>query len=368
KYGAKFLVRGGTFEAVEGKARGRNIVLEFKDHATALACYRSPEYTKAKALRAGAVDIDIIVIEGYDGPQPTGLAGLGFSKKLACHLAAISLDVAFYNLCRTHEALRMTPAMAPGITHRRWSTGDLIEAALAAVPTKPTSTCAQRRCHRGRRRRFRERGFMSLMLFFDEIADRRSMDPVELRLALLKDTPRGQTVRAGGDGDVRLPAFAIGPEPRAGLRRLLQHPAGRRGRSVSGPLERGHPRPQLLGGHRPRHRRAAGQYRGPDRKLHRLRPGAGSHRAHHLQGWRGAAVQLLRLPGPATVGRARDAREAHAHTEFAHGGRPDGPAFGGPGHRPGGTGGYARQATPHAVHPGPGAGRAAGLRFARMLE
>ena len=71
KYEAKFLVRGGTFEAVEGKARSRNIVLEFKDYATALACYRSPEYTKARALRAGAVDIDIIVIEGYDGPQPT---------------------------------------------------------------------------------------------------------------------------------------------------------------------------------------------------------------------------------------------------------------------------------------------------------
>jgi uncharacterized protein (DUF1330 family) len=71
EYGAKFLVRGGTFEAVEGNARGRNIVLEFKDHATALACYRSPEYSKAKALRAGAVDIDIIIIEGYDGPQPS---------------------------------------------------------------------------------------------------------------------------------------------------------------------------------------------------------------------------------------------------------------------------------------------------------
>ena len=71
KYGAKFLVRSGTFEAVEGEARDRNIVLEFKDYATALACYRSPEYAKAKALRAGAVDIDIIVIEGYDGPQPT---------------------------------------------------------------------------------------------------------------------------------------------------------------------------------------------------------------------------------------------------------------------------------------------------------
>ena len=71
KRGAKFLVRGGTFEAVEGKARARNVVIEFKDYATALACYRSREYTKAKALRAGAVDIDVIVIEGYDGPQPT---------------------------------------------------------------------------------------------------------------------------------------------------------------------------------------------------------------------------------------------------------------------------------------------------------
>jgi uncharacterized protein (DUF1330 family) len=70
KYGAKFLVRGGTFEAVEGKPRSRNVVLEFKDYATALACYCSPEYAKAMALREGAAIADIIVIEGYDGPQP----------------------------------------------------------------------------------------------------------------------------------------------------------------------------------------------------------------------------------------------------------------------------------------------------------
>jgi uncharacterized protein (DUF1330 family) len=71
KYGAKFLVRGGTFEAVEGKARSRTVVLEFKDYATALACYRSPEYAKARAFREVAAIADIIVIEGYDGPQPT---------------------------------------------------------------------------------------------------------------------------------------------------------------------------------------------------------------------------------------------------------------------------------------------------------
>ena len=45
KYGAKFLVRGGTHEAHEGPARSRNVVIEFKDYATALACYHSPDRT-----------------------------------------------------------------------------------------------------------------------------------------------------------------------------------------------------------------------------------------------------------------------------------------------------------------------------------
>ena len=71
KYGAKFLVRGGTFEAVEGKARGRNIVLEFKDYATALACYNSPDYQRLVEMRKPHGESDLVIIEGYDGPQPT---------------------------------------------------------------------------------------------------------------------------------------------------------------------------------------------------------------------------------------------------------------------------------------------------------
>jgi IS1 family transposase len=69
----------------------------------------------------------------------------GFSKKLDCHLAAVALYVAFYNLCKTHEALRMTPAMALGITDHVWSVAELIEVALKAMPIKPTPTPAQRR-------------------------------------------------------------------------------------------------------------------------------------------------------------------------------------------------------------------------------
>jgi uncharacterized protein (DUF1330 family) len=70
KFGARFLVRGGAHEVPEGSARTRHVILEFKDYETALACYRSPEYEAAKALRVAASLADIVIVEGYDGPQP----------------------------------------------------------------------------------------------------------------------------------------------------------------------------------------------------------------------------------------------------------------------------------------------------------
>ena len=70
KFGARFLARAGKHEVVEGSGASRNVVIEFADYATALDCYRSSEYAAAKALRQGAASIDIVVIEGYDGPQP----------------------------------------------------------------------------------------------------------------------------------------------------------------------------------------------------------------------------------------------------------------------------------------------------------
>ena len=68
KYDAKFVVRAGRFEVPEGSARSRNIVLEFQDYETALACYHSPEYAAAKALRIGRADATLVIVEGYDSP------------------------------------------------------------------------------------------------------------------------------------------------------------------------------------------------------------------------------------------------------------------------------------------------------------
>ncbi len=63
-------MRGGKFEAKEGSPRSRNVVLEFPDYETALACYNSPEYARLVAIRAPHAESDLVIIEGYEGPQP----------------------------------------------------------------------------------------------------------------------------------------------------------------------------------------------------------------------------------------------------------------------------------------------------------
>ncbi|MGP1397980.1 MAG: DUF1330 domain-containing protein [Inquilinaceae bacterium] len=64
KFGARFIVRGGRYEAMEGTARERNVVVEFKDYDTAVACYRSPEYEAAKAIRQANADAELVIVEG----------------------------------------------------------------------------------------------------------------------------------------------------------------------------------------------------------------------------------------------------------------------------------------------------------------
>ena len=71
KYGGRFLVRGGTHVVAKGEAKPRHVVIEFPDYAAALACLESQDYKRAAEFRDAASLIDLVVIEGYDGPQPT---------------------------------------------------------------------------------------------------------------------------------------------------------------------------------------------------------------------------------------------------------------------------------------------------------
>jgi len=69
-FGARFLVRAGRREVAEGASRSRNVVLEFPSYQAALDCWKSPEYQAALRLRLPVSTIDLVIIEGYDGPQP----------------------------------------------------------------------------------------------------------------------------------------------------------------------------------------------------------------------------------------------------------------------------------------------------------
>ena len=65
-----------------------------------------------------------------------------FSKKLENHTAAVALHTMFYNFVRVHSTLKVTPAMAAGVTDRLWEISDLVtmleawEAAHARIEPK----------------------------------------------------------------------------------------------------------------------------------------------------------------------------------------------------------------------------------------
>jgi hypothetical protein len=50
-----------------------------------------------------------------------------FSKKIENFEAAVALNFAYYNFCKTHGAIRMTPAQAAGVESSAWTVAELVE-------------------------------------------------------------------------------------------------------------------------------------------------------------------------------------------------------------------------------------------------
>src|SRR6266566_3616543 len=60
----------------------------------------------------------------------------GFSKKIDNHIAAVAIYFMHYNFCRIHQSLRITPAMAAGITDHAWSIEE-----VCGLAQGPTNSC-----------------------------------------------------------------------------------------------------------------------------------------------------------------------------------------------------------------------------------
>lgn len=67
EYGAKFLVRGGPSEQVEGDGLGeRHVIIEFDSVEAARACYNCETYQTAREHRLAASTGRIIIAEGFE--------------------------------------------------------------------------------------------------------------------------------------------------------------------------------------------------------------------------------------------------------------------------------------------------------------
>ena len=62
-----------------------------------------------------------------------------FSKKVENHAYAVALHMMYYNFVRIHSTLRMTPAMAAGVSDRLWEIGDIVALVEAKEAEKPAA-------------------------------------------------------------------------------------------------------------------------------------------------------------------------------------------------------------------------------------
>jgi IS1 family transposase len=135
-------------EAVEG-AFGADV-----DYAQLIKLYgASPESAKGRYSPAECTGIIKTEIEGSPDPKHISTSYVerqnltmrmsmrrftrltnGFSKKLESHIYAISLYFVFYNFCRIHKTLKVTPAMAAGITSKLMGFEDIVALIDAAAP------------------------------------------------------------------------------------------------------------------------------------------------------------------------------------------------------------------------------------------
>lgn len=87
-----------------------------------------------KERRSGSPDMDKLTTAHVERQNLTmrmcirrfGRRTNAFSKKIENHSHAVALHFMYYNFCRIHKTLRITPAMAAGVTDRVWEIEDIV--------------------------------------------------------------------------------------------------------------------------------------------------------------------------------------------------------------------------------------------------
>ena len=105
------------------------------DFITKTTVFGVPDLSKASTAYVERVNLTHRHMNGR-----TRRLCLAFSKRLEHHRAAAALTYVYANLCRVVKTLRVTPAMAAGVTDHVWGTDEFMASALAEVPSpKPVA-------------------------------------------------------------------------------------------------------------------------------------------------------------------------------------------------------------------------------------
>jgi IS1 family transposase/transposase-like protein len=118
------------------------------DFAQLIKVYRVPQDGEKRYSPAEVQSVEVVPVMGQPDPERTCTSIVersnlsirmgtrrftrltnAFSKKWENHWAAVACWFAFYNFCRVHKSLRVTPAMAAGVADHVWSVRELLEAA-----------------------------------------------------------------------------------------------------------------------------------------------------------------------------------------------------------------------------------------------
>jgi transposase-like protein/IS1 family transposase len=151
--GVRHATRHGQFQVTtDGFAPYRSAITttlhDRADYAMLIKVYAAPQGDEKRYSPAEVSSTEVVPVMGQPDPERictsiverqnlsvrmgtrrfTRLTN-AFSKKWENNWAAVAVWFAFYNFCRVHKSLRVTPAMEAGITDHVWSVRDLLEAA-----------------------------------------------------------------------------------------------------------------------------------------------------------------------------------------------------------------------------------------------
>jgi IS1 family transposase len=115
------------------------------DYAQLVKIYNETSEGQKRYSPADCVGCERTPITGYPDPQHVSTSFVGranltmrmgmrrftrltnaFSKKIENHAAAVSLHMMHYNFVRIHQTLRVSPAMAAGVSNRLWEIADIV--------------------------------------------------------------------------------------------------------------------------------------------------------------------------------------------------------------------------------------------------